>query len=41
MSDLELLAVTLGLRSNASVGDIRQGILDLKQGSTSPARCPT
>ncbi|POR32252.1 Sad1-interacting factor 3 [Tolypocladium paradoxum] len=39
VSDLEVLALTLGLQSNASVDDIRRGIVDLKRGATSPARC--
>ncbi|PNY22534.1 Sad1-interacting factor 3 [Tolypocladium capitatum] len=38
-SDLEVLALTLGLQSNASVDDIRRGIADLRQGATCPAHC--
>lgn len=39
LGDLEVLALTLGLQSNASVDDIRQGIADLKQDASSPTRC--
>jgi hypothetical protein len=40
-TDLEILAVTLGLQSNATLDDVRRGIRHLKQAAISAENCAT
>lgn len=40
-TDLEILAITLGLQSNATLDDVRRGIRDLKQAAASIEHCAT
>ncbi|KHN96873.1 sporulation protein RMD8 [Metarhizium album ARSEF 1941] len=40
-TDLEILALTLGLQSNATLDDVKRGIRNLKQAAASIERCAT
>ncbi|KFG82631.1 sporulation protein RMD8 [Metarhizium anisopliae] len=40
-TDLEILALTLGLQSNATLDDVRRGIRDLRQTAASNGHCST